>query len=517
MIAKYKNTFLIFFILLLQVIVFSSLNIIDKKAIRQLVWICVLYSSLLLCCGLLWKNKYTRILSILICSGLVINFSISSIMLLLYNSNFSITFADSILNTTPTESSSMISLYLSYMWIPLFFFALLLYTTHCIAKTPFSKKKLTFCSLSVLVPCLMFANYSVHDKYASKKEPTLSLVLEKTPFYIGYYFSQAAFYRTQMEQIHAHQINYNIQVKETNIDNYIVIIGESARTKNMSLYGYNRKTTPNIDHQKNNLLIYRHAIAPAPITTLSIPMILSPVNPENYHIQGFSDNILNLANNAGYTTYWFSVQESIGANANIVSSIAKYAKNVEWMRGYDSVLIEHLKYALNQKGKKLIFLHTNGSHESACKRYPKEESVFTGSKFEYDDCYDNSIHYTDKFIQTVIDEISDKKSVLIYFSDHGLERDERKSSLYYHGNITPTKEVYDVPFFIWYAPILEEKNRKTGIIEQRTPLTTFYPLMSELMGISLINNIPAKPDEKNIMVLDGALNVLPYDKLREHL
>lgn len=53
------------------------------------------------------------------------------------------------------------------------------------------------------------------------------------------------------------------------------------------------------------------------------------------------------------------------------------AQNKKWNEfiGYDEELLPHLDKALNEPStqKKLIILHTYGSHEPACNRFPNQD------------------------------------------------------------------------------------------------------------------------------------------------
>ncbi|WP_164045259.1 sulfatase-like hydrolase/transferase, partial [Serratia marcescens] len=57
--------------------------------------------------------------------------------------------------------------------------------------------------------------------------------------------------------------DYKITLSDTGIDNYVLIIGESERTASMGIYGYHRNTTPELQKQKSQLLLFRNAVAPA--------------------------------------------------------------------------------------------------------------------------------------------------------------------------------------------------------------------------------------------------------------
>lgn len=64
--------------------------------------------------------------------------------------------------------------------------------------------------------------------------------------------------------------------------------------------------------------------------------------------------------------------------------------------------------------------------------------------------YDNSITYVDHFIDTVIDQVRDKKAIVFYAADHGESINERE---HLHG--TPRKmappEQFRVPMMVWMS------------------------------------------------------------------
>jgi glucan phosphoethanolaminetransferase (alkaline phosphatase superfamily) len=54
-----------------------------------------------------------------------------------------------------------------------------------------------------------------------------------------------------------------------------------------------------------------------------------------YHYDKLSYSIINLANQAGYNSFWISTQQS----AKGITAIASMAKNKKWVNGYDEVII----------------------------------------------------------------------------------------------------------------------------------------------------------------------------------
>ena len=125
------------------------------------------------------------------------------------------------------------------------------------------------------------------------------------------------------------------------------------------------------------------------------------------------------------------------------------------------LLIDEMKGSLsnNQDGKHMIILHTKGSHFNYTQRYPRSFAKWTPECVGVDkDCtkeqlinsYDNSVMYVDHFIESVIDQVRDKKAIVFYAADHGESINE-----YEHLHGTPRKmappEQFRVPMMVWMS------------------------------------------------------------------
>lgn len=322
----------------------------------------------------------------------------------------------------------------------------------------------------------------------------------KSIFYHAMDVKGALNLKDQIKSIQNTKVEYQL-VKEDNtsdIENIVVLIGESARRRNMSLYGYDRETTPNINRERDNLLLYQNAYAPAAITNLAVPIVLSNVDINHYSrdINKLSDNILNVANHLGYDTHWYSTQ----GGAEGITAIASFAKNKKWINGFDNALIPYLKDALRGQAKKrLIVLHINGSHPYSCDKYPKTEAIWNGG---IDECYDNSIRFTDKVMGEILKEIKGANSVLVYLSDHGQIKNNNK---YIHGDY---REASEVPYFIWYSDGVETEN-KGKKIEELTSTTILYSNVLSLMGVKNPKTI-----DNSGKYLDLSLKAIEYKDLK---
>lgn len=229
---------------------------------------------------------------------------------------------------------------------------------------------------------------------------------------------------------------------------YILVIGESSRPQNWGLSGYHRNTTPRLQ-QLDNLIFYPNTIAEAALTKISVPLILTRKSIRDYIREDFrfsEKSIVSAFQEAGFSTTWLSnVQTDVFSGE--INQFAQEADRIRFMeRRYDSVLLNAYDDVMKSSAskKKLFFVfHTQGSHFDYEARYPEEfaryRSPNAASKKELiTDAYDNSIYYTDYFLDQIINranQFSGLSSVL-YVSDHGenLLDDERNLLGHFQNN-----------------------------------------------------------------------------------
>ncbi len=96
--------------------------------------------------------------------------------------------------------------------------------------------------------------------------------------------------------------HYDLVITDNNTDVFVLVIGESARADNMSIYGYSRPTTPELQKQKSRLKLFTQAISGAPYTALAVPLALSVNTVLHHDVRHYPDNIINMANQAGFDT-----------------------------------------------------------------------------------------------------------------------------------------------------------------------------------------------------------------------
>jgi glucan phosphoethanolaminetransferase (alkaline phosphatase superfamily) len=254
----------------------------------------------------------------------------------------------------------------------------------------------------------------------------------------------------------------------------VMVIGESSRYDRWSLNGYARETNPLLAQQAN-LVPLADVITSVSATRLSVPVIISRKPAIQSLKDGFSEkSFISAFKEAGYKTFWLSNQISFGKFDTPVSVFAKEADVVDFLNlggftdnsNYDEVLFAPLAHALADPApRKLLVLHTLGSHWNYSHRYPKQfdkwqpslfgedKPVFTdiGIREKLNNSYDSSILYTDWFLDRVIETLKSTRqpASMLYVADHGQTLYDGTCKLVFHGHNTQYE--FHVPAFAWYS------------------------------------------------------------------
>ena len=239
----------------------------------------------------------------------------------------------------------------------------------------------------------------------------------------------------------------------------VIIIGESARSQNFSLYGYDKKTNPLLENQAVTALAAKSA---ATYTTAGVKAILDHKPTDklyeilpNYLYRAGVDVIWRTAN-------WGEPPVHIEKYQKVADLKAAYPDADD---GYDGILTVGLKEVVESStaDKVLIVLHTSTSHgPTYYSKYPSEFEHFTpvcttvemakAVPEELINAYDNTILYTDYLVNEVIESmksLTDYRSCVMFISDHGESLGE--NNLYMHGvpMAMAPKEQVEIPFIVW--------------------------------------------------------------------
>ena len=265
-----------------------------------------------------------------------------------------------------------------------------------------------------------------------------------------------------------------LQKDDEDCEIYIFVMGESARYANFGISGYERNTTPFLTGLKNSkkLLAFSNVYASGNLTNSVLPLLLTRATVLNKNIVNEEKSLVSLFKEAGFKTYLLSNQ---GENEIFLRQIAleadfNYINNNDFSfdEKYDGLLLPLIDSVLNEKEKKkCLFLFTLGSHYKYNFRYPQQFEKFTPTIaktfFTYEmveknkelfvNAYDNSVLYTDYFVNEIIKRIEYQncKASLFYISDHGENLFDTPKVNLGHGTLNPTKQELHVPMFIWFS------------------------------------------------------------------
>jgi lipid A ethanolaminephosphotransferase len=256
----------------------------------------------------------------------------------------------------------------------------------------------------------------------------------------------------------------------------IIVAGETARARNFSLGGYERKTNPELE--KRDVVYFRNTSACGTSTAISIPCMFSLLTRSGYSHEGglAQENVLDVLKHAGNDVTWWennTGDKGVGSRITMRNFSAendpRFCLNNECR---DQVMIEALEPWLDAvQGNATLVLHQLGSHGPAYyARYTEEERLFKPdcrtaefaacTSQEIINAYDNTIVATDRMLAQVIDLLEARSdrlaSAMIYMSDHGESLGEK--GLYLHGMpymLAPSEQTH-IPFIMWLSDSYSE-------------------------------------------------------------
>ena len=256
---------------------------------------------------------------------------------------------------------------------------------------------------------------------------------------------------------------WKIDHVQNKYQNYVLVIGESARADYFHLYHFKYPNTPFLDTHAS--IIMDNMYSAGPNTPISLLHGLCLSHGETFSIQ---NNIITLAKKAGLQTLWLSNQGALVQYDTSISTLAHQANHTIFLKktSYDfgdeifdtqllAPLKEVLKQPLSSQQPRLIVMHTMGSHPNPCNRLKKPPQHYVENNNS--NCYIDSIKQTDNLLQQIysILQTTGQSFSIIYFSDHGLSHDKdtyeknsivRASSILRHND--RFIENYHVPFVV---------------------------------------------------------------------
>ena len=195
---------------------------------------------------------------------------------------------------------------------------------------------------------------------------------------------------------------------------YVLVVGETSRAMEWSLYGYERKTTPRME-ALDGLVHFTDVVTQSNNTHKSVPIILSAASAENYGVLYDEKSIVTAFKEAGFRTLVIANQKlttsMIGAfyrEADTFIDMSAFNTGSTLISLHDAAILPYLKKELDKEdGNLFVVLHTYGSHFNYHERYPKEFRFYTPDKAEgirasykrLRNACNNPSHYTDYVLE----------------------------------------------------------------------------------------------------------------------
>ena len=267
---------------------------------------------------------------------------------------------------------------------------------------------------------------------------------------------------------------------------YVMVVGETARAHNFSLYGYPRDTNPLLS-KTQGIKAFPNVTTQSNTTHKSVPMLLSAASAEDFERLFHEKGILAAFKEAGFHTVFISNQLPNHSFIDFLGEQADehyFLKKEDALQGnhYDEDLLQKLDEILPKADasssahyryrKLFVVLHTYGSHFNYQERYPRSFAYFkpdsrseakSENRRDLLNAYDNTIRYTDYILHGIIERLQKWEgiqtktdgvygqpiSAILYTSDHGENIFDDDRHLFLHAAPKASDYELHVPFIIW--------------------------------------------------------------------
>ncbi len=348
---------------------------------------------------------------------------------------------------------------------------------------------------------------------------------------------------------------------------YVMVVGETARAHNFSLYVYPRNTNPLLS-KTPGITVFPDATTQSNTTHKSVPMLLSAASAEDFPRLFHEKGILAAFREAGFHTVFISNQLPNHSFIDFLGEQADeryFLKKEESAQGshYDEDLLQKLdkilpevdaSSSIHYRYRKLfVVLHTYGSHFNYQERYPRSFAYFKPdgrseampeNRRDLLNAYDNTIRYTDYILHGIVERLQkwelvqtkarnkpdgiycQPTSAMLYTSDHGENIFDDNRKLFLHAAPKASDYELHVPFIIWTSQGFDKKYPKVvkALADNHTKqVQTSLSVFHTLLGIGGIQT-RYRQDEHSVaselyhpgrlLYLDDHNEAIPQDEAK---
>lgn len=356
------------------------------------------------------------------------------------------------------------------------------------------------CSLGAGILCVIFG-YSFCKRYSFEHETFPVNAVSNLVEAFDRTFEAKAYPETSKDFSYKAQSTRPADEREV----YVIVVGETSRSLNWQLAGYERPTNPKLS-EASGVTFFPYSITESNTTHKSVPMMLSYLSAENFNELPKTKSMVSAFNEAGYRTAFFSNQPPNGSYTQFFADEADrtvYIKPNGSVPHLDEELLKFLKEELadSVSKKKFIVLHTYGSHFLYRDRYSRDHARFLPDDFidasakdrdKLINSFDNTVVYTDSVLNEIINLLraQDCRAAMFYSADHGEDIFDDERQRFLHASPNPTYYQLRVATLCWLSDSLRaaeprfvkalERNRHRRV----SPQKSLFPSMLQAAGIS---------------------------------
>lgn len=252
------------------------------------------------------------------------------------------------------------------------------------------------------------------------------------------------------------------------------MIGESAVTDRMGVFGYRRPTTPFAGASGAHAF---EALAPSNQTRYSLGMMFTDAAPGAFESFYTSHSLVGQLGACCYDTTWVSNQGRRGEYDSYATSLALEANEQVFLNelGWndampDGHLVDQIaRRGLFERARHATFIHLLGSHTDYAERYPEGFGFENVASVE--DQYDNSILYTDHVLSELHRRFAGGR--LIVSEDH-----------YGSGFLPGYQDEFRTPLLIWTDDAKSIATIHGDLGGSRLNMESFDEMVRFLLGVT---------------------------------
>ncbi|MCH8889547.1 MAG: sulfatase [Myxococcales bacterium] len=300
--------------------------------------------------------------------------------------------------------------------------------------------------------------------------------------------------------------------------NVVFILVDTLRADRMSLYGYERQTTPVIDELAKHGIVFERVIAQSSWTKTSMASLWTGTYPAAHGVLRFDNAIpddavmpAEIFKEAGYRTVgiwrngWVAPNFGFGQGfdvyytpkAGVDARLQRHSPGAASIGGTDEDVFIAARDFLEHFGQEkfFLYLHLMDLHQYV---FDDDADAFGPT---YSDAYDKAIDWTDRVIGAIVDALDAAgalpRTVIAISSDHGeafLEHGREGHAYDLH------REVVEVPYVIIPPLILDRGIR----VEQTIANVDVWPTLLDLVGLPPLPGVDGRSMLPLILAAGGA-------------